>query len=66
LEKAGVPTVAVITSAFTDSAALMARVCGLPGYRFAVVEHPISSATDEELADKARQVLVQAERLFLG
>jgi hypothetical protein len=66
LEKAGVPTVAVITSAFVDAAALMARVCGLPGYGFAVVEHPISSAKDEELADKARQVLVQAERLFLG
>jgi hypothetical protein len=65
LEKAGVPTVAVITSAFKDAAALMARVCGLPGYGFAVVGHPISSASDEELADKARQVLVQAERLFL-
>jgi hypothetical protein len=58
--------VAVITSAFADAAALMARVCGMPGYGFAVVEHPISSATDEELADKARQALAQAERLLLG
>jgi hypothetical protein len=66
LEKAGVPTVAVITSAFVDAAALMARVCGIPGYGFAVVGHPISSARDEELADKARQTLVQAERLLLG
>ena len=33
---------------------------------FAVVGHPISSAKDEELADKARQTLVQAERLLLG
>ena len=60
------PTVAVITSAFVDAAALMARVCGMPGYEFAVVGHPISSAKDEELADKARQTLVQAERLLLG
>ena len=59
------PTVAVITSAFEDAAALMARVCGLPGYGFAVVGHPVSSAKDDELADKARQALVQAERLFL-
>jgi hypothetical protein len=66
LEKVGVPTVAVITSAFVDAAALMARVCGIPGYGFAVVGHPISSARDEELADKARQTLVQAERLLLG
>jgi len=62
----GVPTVAVITSPFVDAAALMARVCGMPGYAFAVVGHPISSAKDEELADKARQALVQAERLLLG
>ena len=60
------PAVAVITSAFVDAAALMARACGLPGYGFAVVGHPISSAKDEELVDKARQALVQAERLFLG
>jgi len=66
LEKAGVPTVAVMTSAFEDAAALMARVCGLPGYGFAIVGHPISSAKDAELADKARQALVQAERLLLG
>ena len=66
MEKAGVPTVAVITSAFVDAAALMARVCGMPGYGFAVVGHPISSAKDDELADKARQTLVQAERLLLG
>jgi hypothetical protein len=61
-----VPAVAVITSAFVDAAALMARVCGMPGYGFAVVGHPISSATDDELANKARQVLEQAEQLLLG
>ena len=60
------PTVAVITSAFADAAALMARACGIPGYGFAVVDHPISSATNEELADRAREALVQAERLLLG
>ena len=60
------PTVAVITSAFVDAAALMARVCGTPGDGFAVVGHPISSAPDEELADKARPTLVQAERLLRG
>jgi hypothetical protein len=66
LEKAGVPAVAVITSAFTDAAALMAQVCGMPGYGFAVVGHPISSAKEEELAAKARQALEQAEGLLRG
>jgi hypothetical protein len=28
-------------------------VCGLPGYRFTVIEHPISSADDDGLARRA-------------
>jgi hypothetical protein len=59
-----VPAVAVITSAFADAAALMARVCGLSGYEFAVVGHPISSATGGELAEKAQTALARAERLL--
>ena len=33
----------------------MAKVLGLPGYPFVVIDHPISSATLDELADRARQ-----------
>jgi len=38
----------------------------MPDYRFAVVDHPISSATPGELAEKARRALLQAEELLLG
>jgi hypothetical protein len=64
-ERAGVPAVAVMTSAFVDGAELMASALGVPGYPFAVIEHPISSATDAELEAKARATLDQA-RVLLG
>ena len=35
----------------------MARVLGLPDYPFAVIDHPVSSASDAELEQRARVVL---------
>jgi transaldolase len=43
----------------------MAHVLGMPGYRFAVIDHPISSASDERLADYARATIAQARQLLL-
>ena len=55
-----------MTSAFVDGAQLMAGALGLPGYRFAVIEHPISSATDAALATQAASTLAQAHGLLLS
>ena len=55
-ELAGTPAVAVMTSRFVSAAELMARVLGLPDYPFAVIEHPVSSASDAELEQRARSV----------
>ena len=54
-----------MTSAFADGASLMASTLGLAGYAFAVIDHPIASATDAELEDKARRTIEQAARLLL-
>jgi hypothetical protein len=43
----------------------MARVLGVPGFRFAVIDHPISSASDEELAARARATVGQARTILL-
>ena len=59
------PAVGVMTSAFVDGAELMAHACGAPDYRFAVIEHPISSATDAELLERAGEIVRQAEELVL-
>jgi len=42
-----------MTDAFADAAELMARVQGVPDHRFAVIEHPIASADNAGLRERA-------------
>ena len=44
----------------------MARACGWHGFAFAVIDHPVSSATDEQLAERAEATLAQAEVLLFA
>ena len=53
LEQGGVPAVVVCTDAFTASADAMARVRGVPGYRYLTVPHPMANLTPEGVRDKA-------------
>jgi hypothetical protein len=55
-----------MTDRFTETARLMAEVCGLPRYRFAIVPHPISSATDAELRAKAEDAVRQCVVILRG
>ena len=54
-----------MTTRFVSAAELMARVLGFPDYRFAVIAHPVSSATDTELQAMAQAAVDQARRLLL-
>jgi hypothetical protein len=64
-ERQGVPAIGVMTTRFASAAELMARVLGMPDYRFVVIEHPISSASDETLDAYARATIEQARHLLL-
>ena len=55
-----------MTARFVSAAELMCRVLGMPGYEFVVIGHPISSASDAELAAYARTTIEQAKRLLLA
>ncbi len=57
---------AIMTARFVDAAEFMARVLGFPYYAFAVIPHPISSATENDLQDKAVAAISQARGLLLG
>jgi hypothetical protein len=57
---------AVMTTRFVSAADLMARVLGFPDYTFAVITHPISSASDETLREMAAAAAAQAQRLLVG
>lgn len=54
-----------MTARFVSAAEMMSRVLGMPDYRFAVIGHPVSSATDDELKAMARLAIDQGEALLV-
>ena len=60
------PALGVMTVRFASAAELMGRVLGMPAYRFAVIGHPISSASPEQLAEYARSTIEQARHLLIS
>jgi predicted dienelactone hydrolase len=54
-----------MTTRFVSAAEMMARVLGMPGYAFAVIDHPVSSATDAELAERARSAIEQGLKMLV-
>jgi hypothetical protein len=55
-----------MTTRFVSAAELMCRVLGMPDYRFAVIGHPISSASDGEIEAYARATVEQARALLVS
>jgi hypothetical protein len=54
-----------MTERFVSAAELMARVLGMPGYPFAVIPHPVSSASDDDLRAMASITIAQLRRLLV-
>ena len=54
-----------MTTRFVTAAELMSRALGMADYKFAVIDHPISSAGDDALAAMARSTIEQARGLLL-
>ena len=54
-----------MTGRFVSAAEMMAKVLGMPNYKFVVIGHPISNASDGQLAEYARATVEQAQHLLL-
>ena len=54
-----------MTDAFVDTADALARACGMPGYPFAVIGHPIAPDDDGALRRKAAEALRQCQELLI-
>jgi hypothetical protein len=54
-----------MTTRFISAAEMMCRVLGMPNYKFAAIGHPISSASQETLAEYASATVEQARHLLL-
>jgi len=63
-EKAGTPAAAVMTTAFVATADALARACGMPGYRYAAIAHPIAPDGDEALHSKAAAAVARCVELL--
>jgi hypothetical protein len=66
LEKRGVPAAAICTSALRASAEAMAKIQGIPDYKYAVVPHPVSSLDAEELKQHAKIAAPQVLEILRG
>lgn len=64
-ERRGVPAIGIMTDRFVTAADEMRRVLGMPDYPFAVMDHPISSASTAALERQAEAVLERSLGLIL-
>ena len=55
-----------MTTEFVSAAKLMSRVLGAEDFPFVVIEHPISSASNEVLGDRAREAVSQSAAILIG
>jgi hypothetical protein len=65
LEKAGVPSAAIVTDVFDITGRAMAEQWGVPTYRFLVMPHPIANLTEAQLDQRAREIAPQVVKLLL-
>ena len=66
LEELGLPTAPIITTEFVNETRLTRAAVGMPALRPVVIDHPVSSITDEEVAARVQVIAVQAQEVWLG
>jgi len=64
-EKHGIPAAAIITDVFDATGRAMAQAWGLPNYKYLSVPHPIANLTEDELDQRARDIVPQIVQLLL-
>ncbi len=66
LETLGVPTAVIVTTAFLHEAKVQRAALGMAGLAPVVVEHPLSSISEEEIRSRAADALGQVVRVWQG
>jgi hypothetical protein len=65
LEKAAVPSAAIVTDVFEVTGRAMAEQWGVPTYKFLLMPHPIANLTEAELDQRAREIAPEIVKLLL-
>lgn len=66
LEKAGVPTVTLVSRSFCPLAQMVARGLGFPALPILMLPHPIGDSNPKEITKKGADAAEEAIRLFLS
>jgi len=66
LEGLGIPSAAIITTEFVRETELTRRALGMPDLDPVVIDHPVSSITQEEIDVRVRQIKETAQRIWLA
>ena len=65
LEAKGRPTSVIVTTEFVLEAETQRDALGMTGLNAVVINHPLSSLTEDEIARRIEQALPQVERVWL-
>ena len=66
LEEKGVPTAVVVTEVFLHEAQVQRAALGMDGLDPVVIQHPLSTLSDEEISARASDAALQAVKVLLG
>jgi hypothetical protein len=66
LEAAGRPTAVVVTTEFLHEAEVQRDALGMHELTPVVIEHPLSTLTDEEIEQRAQRAAPQCVAILLG
>jgi hypothetical protein len=64
LEAAGLPAAVIVTDSFRTTASKMAELRGVPGYQYATTAHPVAVLTEDQVKERAAQVVEDVVRLL--
>ena len=66
LEALGVPAAVIVTRTFAHEARVQREALGMHGIVPVVIDHPLSSISDEEIRGRAAQALAQVIGVWRG
>jgi hypothetical protein len=64
LEAAGTPTALIVTKEFKLEAETQRDALGMTGLDAVVIDHPLSSLTDDEIGERIDQAIAQIEQVW--
>jgi len=66
LEARGLPTAFVLTEPFVHEAQMQREALGMQALALAVIDHPLSTLSEDEIAARAAQAAPSVRAIWLG